>query len=75
MHRTRPLDAGLYAMVLSFLLADFLPGPTVTVAIGLGIASVVAALARSESARMLLGTTVGTFVGVLGIVALASAHH
>jgi hypothetical protein len=71
----RPVDAAIYATLVAFVLGDLLPGPTVLVAAGVGIAGGVAALCHDAVARTLFGMFLGILLGMLGVVLLAFAHR
>ena len=73
---TRAIDAGIYATIASFVLADVLPGPMLGGAVAVGIAGgFAAALHDNDVARRLLVVSLGMLLGVAGIYLLALAHR
>jgi hypothetical protein len=63
------------ALVVTFLLADLLPGPTVLVAIVVGIIGGVQVRRGKPLGRRLLGVFLGMLLAIAAVATLAIVHQ
>jgi hypothetical protein len=73
--RRGDVRAAAIALVVTFLLADLLPGPTVLLAVVIGVIGGVQVRRRKPIGRTLLDVFLGMLLAIAAIVILAIAHQ